>query len=100
MVYKHEYEYESNKMEHENFSDFPKKDQKERQERQRRQGRQRRQRRQGLKVFKKILGWIPGCWKSVPVAVFVEGKLVSLYNFWPGEHSMAAQNKHIWSKEM
>ena len=92
MVYKHEYE--SNKMEHENFSDFPKKDQKERQER------QRRQRRQGLKVFKKILGWIPGCWKSVPVAVFVDGKLASLYNFWPGEHSMAAQNKHIWSKEM
>ena len=89
MVYKHEYE--SNKMEHENFSDFPKKDQKERQE---------RQRRQGLKVFKKILGWIPGCWKSVPVAVFVDGKLASLYNFWPGEHSMAAQNKHIWSKEM
>ena len=89
MVYKHEYE--SNKMEHENFSDFPKKGQKERQE---------RQRRQGLKVFKKILGWIPGCWKSVPVAVFVDGKLASLYNFWPGEHSMAAQNKHIWSKEM
>ena len=89
MVYKHEYE--SNKMEHENFSDFPKKDQKERQG---------RQRRQGLKVFKKILGWIPGCWKSVPVAVFVDGKLASLYNFWPGEHSMAAQNKHIWSKEM